>query len=120
LVPRERLVIRAGEINQGITDKGDIYDLLKDRLSSIDEKLGLKGCITFQFFYNKENHRMLGIEVNPRFGGGYPLTFKSNGNYSELIIKEYLLSQVQTEFIDNWEDKYIMLRYDAAFFIKRK
>lgn len=119
LVPRERLVVRAGEVNQGITDKGEIYRALKDRLLGIDEKLGLRGCITFQFFFNKDSFRIIGIEVNPRFGGGYPLTYESKGNYSEYIIKEYLLSQIHTEFIDDWEDKNLMLRYDAAFFTKQ-
>ena len=120
LVPRERLVVRAGEVNQGVTDKGEVYRALKDRLSAIDEKLGLRGCITFQFFFNKQSHRIIGIEVNPRFGGGYPLTFEAKGNYSEYVIKEYLLFQTHTEFIDDWEDKYLMLRYDAAFFTKQE
>jgi carbamoyl-phosphate synthase large subunit len=112
VVPRERLLVRAGEMNQGRTDKGPIYGLLKQRLSSLQ---GARGCITAQFFYDKSSKELKGIEINPRFGGGYPLTYHSGGLYSDFLLQEYILNEQLGEF-DDWIDDLKMLRYDAAFF----
>jgi carbamoyl-phosphate synthase large subunit len=112
VVPRERLAVRAGEMNQGRTDKGVIYNLLKSRLSSLE---GARGCITAQFFYDKSTEELIGIEINPRFGGGYPLTYESGAAYSDFILKEYILNE-RVEPFDRWKHNLKMLRYDAAFF----
>lgn len=112
IVPRERLLIRAGEMNQGRTDKGPVYKLLKRKLSALK---GARGCITAQFFYNKSSDELIGIEINPRFGGGYPLTYQSGAVYSDYILKEYILNE-QVEEFEDWTDGLKMLRYDAAFF----
>ena len=112
VVPRERLAVRAGEMNQGRTDKGSIYTLLKSRMSMLE---GARGCITAQFFFNKLTEELKGIEINPRFGGGYPLTYKSGAAYSDFILKEYILNE-KIEAFEGWTHDLKMLRYDAAYF----
>ena len=32
---------------------------------------------------------MVGIEINPRFGGGYPQSYAAGANFPELLIREY-------------------------------
>lgn len=54
---------------------------------------GCVGCICVQVFYNPETEDIVGIEINPRFGGGYPLTYKAGGDFSELMIREYFLGE---------------------------
>ena len=76
IVPRERIKVRAGEINKGRTAKNDIVDYLKERLGYIE---GCFGCICIQLFYHPETKDIVGIEINPRFGGGYPLTYMCGG-----------------------------------------
>ena len=112
VVPRERLAVRAGEMNQGRTDKGPIYELLKSRMSMLE---GARGCITSQFFYDKLTEELKGIEINPRFGGGYPLTYKSGAIYSDFILTEYILNE-KIETFEGWTHDLKMLRYDAAYF----
>ena len=112
VVPRERLAVRAGEMNQGRTDKGSIYTLLKSRMSMLE---GARGCITAQFFYDKLTEELKGIEINPRFGGGYPLTYKSGAAYSDFILMEYILNE-KIEAFEGWTHDLKMLRYDAAYF----
>lgn len=114
LVPRERLEIRAGEINKGITRKNYVYSFLHERLKNI---AGARGCICAQFFYCAENNDVLGIEINPRFGGGYPLSYAAGANYPEFLIREYLLGEAVEPFGD-WSDAMLMLRYDDAVFVK--
>ena len=112
IVPRERLAVRAGEMNQGRTDKGSIYPHLKSRMSKLK---GARGCITAQFFYDQLTEELKGIEINPRFGGGYPLTYQSGAIYSDYILKEYILNKKIGAF-EGWTHDLKMLRYDAAFF----
>ena len=59
---------------------------------------------------------MVGIEINPRFGGGYPLSYNAGGNFPELLIREYFLNEA-IEYFDNWKDDMLMLRYDDAVYI---
>lgn len=113
VVPRERVEIRAGEINKGYTRKNYIVDFLCRRMSYVK---GVVGCICLQLFYHPQTHDIVGIEINPRFGGGYPLSYASGANFPEYMIREYLL-QESLEYSDTWTDNLLMLRYDNAVFI---
>ena len=112
-VPRERIEIRAGEINKGRTVKEFLEPYIHQHLSYIE---GCEGCICGQFFYNKENNDVVGIEINPRFGGGYPLSYAARANYPEFLIREYFLGESML-YSDDWTDGMLMLRYDDAIFV---
>ncbi len=112
-VPRERIEIRAGEINKGRTVKGEICNYIKERLGYIE---GCVGCICMQLFFNEETHDIVGIEINPRFGGGYPLSYAAGANYPEYLIREYFCNE-EIEYSDDWTDNKLMLRYDNAIFV---
>lgn len=114
IVPRERLEIRAGEINKGITRKNFIVNYLKKRMNFLQ---GVIGCICIQLFVNEESEDILAIEINPRFGGGYPLSYHAEANYPQYIINEYLCGQL-LNYDDSWTDNTLMLRYDAEVIIK--
>jgi carbamoyl-phosphate synthase large subunit len=109
LVPRERLEVRSGEISKGVTRKGKIYDFLLPRLKKIN---GALGSINIQIFSDESQTKFYGLEVNPRFGGGYPLTHSSGGNYIKWLLREYFLME-EVKFYDQWESDLLMLRYDA-------
>ena len=113
IVPRERIKIRAGEINKGKTEKDPLTPYLYDRLETIE---GCIGCICVQVFLNKATNDVIGIEINPRFGGGYPLTYVAGGNYPEYMIREYFLGE-EIQYKDDWKDHLLMLRYDDAVFV---
>lgn len=113
LVPRERLEVRAGEVSKGVTRKNYIYDFLIERLREVP---GAYGCVTVQVFGNPKTWEVKGLEINPRFGGGYPLTSAAGCSYVELILKEYLLDE-KIPFFDNWTNGLIMLRYDAKVLV---
>ena len=113
IVPRERIKIRAGEINKGLTEKKPLTQYLYDRLETIE---GCIGCICIQVFMNPQSGDVVGIEINPRFGGGYPQTYAAGGNFAELLIREYFMNE-SIEYFDNWKDHLLMLRYDDAVFV---
>lgn len=114
IVPRERIEIRAGEINKGVTRKNAIIAYLRSRLSLLD---GVRGVICMQLFYDETSGDIKAIEINPRFGGGYPLSYEAGANFIEYLIREYLLGQ-KLEYDESWRDNLLMLRYDAAVFTR--
>ena len=107
-MPRKRIFVRSGEINKGVTRKNQIVAFLKEKLNFIE---GAIGCLTIQVFFNKISEEIIGIEINPRFGGGFPLSYLAGANFPKWIIDEYLLNK-NISYNDDWEDNLLMLRYD--------
>lgn len=109
IVPRERIEVRGGEVSKGITRKNYLVDFLKEHFEHLP---GVIGCICIQLFYRERDRNIFGIEINPRFGGGYPLSFHAGANFPLFILKEYLRKE-EINYSDSWEGNTIMLRYDA-------
>jgi carbamoyl-phosphate synthase large subunit len=114
LVPRVRLATRSGEISKGVTCRGKVLDFLRERFSKME---GARGCITLQLFHNEKQDLFCGIEINPRFGGGFPLSYKSGADYPGWLIDEYIRGQA-IPFFDGWENGLLMLRYDQELFVR--
>jgi carbamoyl-phosphate synthase large subunit len=111
IVPRQRLEVRAGEVSKAKAVKDRrIINAVKLLCSKLK---GAYGCITIQLF--KTEDRIIFIEINPRFGGGYPLSFLSGANFAEYLIKDFL--QQKLAYNEDWTDQRIMLRYDAEVII---
>ena len=113
VVPRKRIEVREGEVSKGLTEKNVLMDVIGLRLSHIE---GAVGCLTTQFFKHKETDAIYGIEINARFGGGFPLTYLSGANYVKWLIEEYLLGK-PIPFFSDWEDQLLMLRFDQEILI---
>jgi carbamoyl-phosphate synthase large subunit len=108
VVPRKRIAVRSGEISKGLTCNNFLVEYIKDRLSIIQ---GAIGCLTIQVFFNEKIQRVVAIEINPRFGGGYPLSYLAGANFPKWIIEEYLLNK-KISYSNKWETDLLMLRYD--------
>lgn len=113
IVPRERLAIRAGEINKGATRHTWLLQYLHQRISHLD---GARGSLCMQLFVDDERQQVRAIEVNPRFGGGYPLSYYAGANFPAWLISEYLLGK-EIAYTDSWRPDTIMLRYDSQVII---
>lgn len=113
-VPRKRIAVRSGEISKGLTSKNYLVSFLKERLSQLE---GALGCLTIQVFHNKATNRVIGIEINPRFGGGYPLSYLAGANFPKWILIEYLENKSISCF-DAWEENLLMLRYDDEVLVR--
>ncbi|MEW4924167.1 ATP-grasp domain-containing protein [Algibacter sp. 2305UL17-15] len=112
-VPRKRIEVRGGEVSKAITKKDAVLDYIKQKLATLE---GARGCVIFQFFKHKENDEIRGIEINARFGGGYPLTYLAGGNFPKWMIEEYLLNK-EIEVFNDWEENLLMLRYDTEVLV---
>lgn len=113
IVPRKRIHVRAGEINKGVTKKNIIIPFLKERLCFIK---GAIGCLTMQVFLHKKNNNIVAIEINPRFGGGFPLSYKAGANYPQWLIREFYFNET-ISYTEDWEENLLMLRYDDEILV---
>lgn len=116
LVPRRRIEVRGGEISKGRTEKWALYDALRNKFSHMP---GARSCLTMQFFEHRKSGRIVGIEINPRFGGGFPLSYAAGAAYPAFLIEEYLLGK-EISFFEGWIDMRVMLRYDAEVIVDAK
>lgn len=111
IVPRQRLEVRAGEVSKAKTVKdARIIKAIKELCSKLE---GAYGCITIQLF--RTDDRIVFIEINPRFGGGYPLSLRAGANFAEFLIKDYL--GMSLTYSEEWLDNTLMLRYDGEVIV---
>ena len=108
-VPRKRIEVRGGEVVKAVTVKN--HSLI-DQTNEMLAKLGAgPGVITTQCFLSKED-KVKFIEINPRFGGGVPLSIKAGANFPKWIIE--MIFGIESSIKSNsWQDNLYMLRYDA-------
>lgn len=112
VVPRLRIETRAGEVSKGMTVKHSAIMEAGKRLGqSLPDAVG---CVTAQCFL-KEDGSITFIEINPRFGGGFPLAAHAGANFPRWII-EWMLGRNPDIALDGWRDGVVMLRYDAEIF----
>lgn len=114
VVPRQRLEVRDGEVNKAITVDDGIIEYVKERLSYLP---GARGCINVQVFKHNTTNQLKGIEINPRFGGGFPLSYRCGALFPDYLISEYLDNK-EISFNDSWEKGVLMLRYDDEVIVR--
>jgi carbamoyl-phosphate synthase large subunit len=112
-VPHRRIEVRAGEVSKGVTVKN--VELMQ-LVSCVLERLpGAYGPLNVQGFLSSDGQFVI-TEINPRFGGGYPLAYQAGADFPRWLIEE-LLGLPSSASFDGWRDRLAMLRYDSAVFI---
>jgi carbamoyl-phosphate synthase large subunit len=114
VVPRKRLEVRSGEVSKAriVKDKK-----IMKTVKRLVEQLGAgPGIITVQLFKTYDNKIKI-TEVNPRFGGGVPLSIKAGANFPKWILQQLTGKKPEIKF-DGFEDHLTMLRYDAEVWIR--
>ena len=56
------------------------------------------------------------IEINPRFGGGAPLSIRAGADFPRWLFLELLGKEPQIRF-DGFRDGLLMLRYDSQVWL---
>jgi carbamoyl-phosphate synthase large subunit len=73
------------------------------------------GVVTLQLFLTRDK-KVKFIEINPRFGGGAPLSVKAGADFPKWILQE-LLGRKTNIRPDAFEDALVMLRYDGEVWL---
>ena len=107
VVPRLRMATRSGEISKGkiIKDREIIEDIKR-----LVEVLKPIGHITVQLM--KTNKGIEYIEINPRFGGGAPMSIQSGADSCENLYR--LLMGENLEYNENYRDNIMFFRFDNS------
>jgi carbamoyl-phosphate synthase large subunit len=115
-IPHRRIRTRGGEVSRGLTERHDaIEEAARKAMASLP---GAYGALCVQFIDDPSRGPQL-IEVNARFGGGYPLAHRAGARFPERLVREAAgLPEPEGES-DSWEAGWEMFRYDQSAFVRR-
>lgn len=113
-VPRRRIEVRTGEVTKAMTVALAPVEELARRIAA--RLPGARGCLNVQIFHRESDGAMWVIEINPRFGGGYPLTLQSGADFCRWTIEE-AMGTAPTPLGQPWRSNLVMLRFDDAVFV---
>jgi len=115
VVPRKRIEVRSGEVSKGQIVKNS---RVMTEVAKVVEALGAgPGVITLQLILNGRN-KINFIEINPRFGGGAPLSIKAGANFPKWILQQ-LAGQNPHIKSDGFKDNLLVLRYDSEVWFEK-
>ncbi len=111
-IPHRRLEIRAGEVSKARTER---VPALMKAAATIGQALAGQafGALCFQAIVDERNEAVV-IEINARFGGGYPIADQAGASFTKWLLE---ITAGRTCSAQNlWRENVLMLRYDAAVF----
>ena len=110
ITPRIRLAVRSGEV---LKTKICQDETIITEMETIIKAFKPCGPITVQLIRDKASGADYFIEINPRYGGGAPLSMKAGADSSEVMIK--LLNGQQIEYCQKAaEEGAIYSRFDQS------
>ncbi len=120
IVPRVRLEVRSGEVVKSRTAKlGTVVRETKRLLEALNREGNVAGPLTIQCFLTEDESKISFIEINPRFGGGVPLSFAAGANYgtalAEMCGGRRWSVRTEEEYLADFSEL-TMLRYDQAVY----
>lgn len=110
ITPRERIAVREGEVlkTQICQD-----EKIKEECKKLIKGFEPVGQITVQLIQDEKTGENYYIEINPRFGGGAPLTIKAGADSAEAAIR--IINGEKLDYIDNAADNgLIFSRFDQS------
>lgn len=112
VVPRRRIEVRGGEVSKGVTvDYPPVIEVAR----RVAEHLpGAYGVLNVQVFYEPRTGELNIIEINPRFGGGYPLSHLAGANFMGALLRDGRGEQFDAL---EWKAGTLLLRYDAEVIV---
>lgn len=114
-VPRERIRTLGGESIQGITlDRPELDGWLEQVLQACS-RLGARGPVTLQAFLTRRGPVL--SEINPRFGGGFPLALAAGGDYPAWILA-HLRGEPLEPKLGQYRRGLYMTRYYSEIFLE--
>ncbi|MBE3584483.1 MAG: ATP-grasp domain-containing protein [Limnochordaceae bacterium] len=110
-VPRKRLKVRGGEVERAITIDDTTF---ADFVLKIANGFKPYGPINVQCFVGDSGPVF--SEINPRFGGGYPLADAAGAQFPELIL-DLVAGKTLECRLGKYQRGLVMARYDDAVFM---
>ena len=112
IVPRERLQVRAGEV---LKTEICMDETMIEEAKTLCKAFKPCGPMTVQLIRDKDGIDWF-IEINPRFGGGAPLSMKAGARSAEAILQ--LMDGEKVSYMQDIADGAIYSRFDQSVCIK--
>lgn len=113
VVPRRRLEVRTGEVSKSLVVKdAALIDMGRRVALALGE---CRGVVTVQCMVSPTG-RIRVIEINPRFGGGAPLSIHAGADFPRWLMAEHLGRKLRVGD-SSFRDNVAMLRYDQSVFV---
>jgi carbamoyl-phosphate synthase large subunit len=111
IVPRERVVIRAGVIDRGRTVRNPALIALAEACAAA---IPFAGAVNIQC--RIVDGRPVVFEINPRFSGGIPLTIEAGADFPAMLIR-LAAGQHVAPAIGRFRDNLWMTNYETSVFV---
>lgn len=113
-VPRRRIETRAGEVSKGVTVRDvTLMALAQDVAEALP---GARAVLNVQVFADPERNEQKVIEINARFGGGFPLSWAAGARMPLWVVQD-LEGNPPKGPLDDWTNNLMMLRYDQGIYV---
>jgi carbamoyl-phosphate synthase large subunit len=114
-VPRRRIEVRAGEVSKGVTVRDEsLMALATDVVSALP---GARGVLNVQVFSDADRGVQQVIEINARFGGGFPLSWAAGARMPVWGVHEFEGTGPTQPELSQWTSGLVMLRYDQGVYV---
>jgi carbamoyl-phosphate synthase large subunit len=112
IVPRQRLVVRSGEVDKGVTVHDDALIEATQKLT--DLMPGLWGVFCCQC-RRPDGDEAFFFEINPRFGGGAPLSIAAGVDLPRYLMEEVTGREISAR-LGEFTPNLVLMRYSADLF----
>jgi carbamoyl-phosphate synthase large subunit len=109
-VPHRRIEVRAGEVSKGRTERRSDLTIIAQKIATLN---GARGAFCFQLIDSDRGPVV--FEINARFGGGYPLAHRAGATFVKWLLED--ACGLPCSANDRWQDRLLLLRYDAEVFV---
>ena len=114
ITPRERLAVRAGEV---LKTKICQDDQMIEEMKTLIADYRPCGQITVQLIQDETTGDNYYIEINPRFGGGAPLSIKAGADSAKAVI--HMLKGEKLSYVEKAaKDRAVYSRFDQSICVE--
>ena len=110
---REKLSMRSGETDKAVSVISDELEMIGAKLGRTLEHIGNMDCDVF-----KCGNKYYVLELNPRFGGGYPFSHEAGVNTAAIYVT-WLKGQKEIMDYVNYKDGVCFAKCDRMIKVKR-
>lgn len=111
-IPRKRIKVRGGEVERGVTIDDAQF---RESVVAISSHFKPYGPINVQCFVTDRGP--IFTEINPRFGGGYPLADAAGAQFPEMVL-DLVSGRAIEPRLGSYERGLVMMRFDDAFYAR--
>ncbi|MDB4491414.1 ATP-grasp domain-containing protein [bacterium] len=112
LFAKKKLRMREGETEKSVSVKSS---KIMDLITKLTTKLNLRGVIDVDMILHCGDYYIL--EVNPRFGGGYPHAYECGVNIPKMIVNN-MNKQQNMRTMDGYDESVVMMKYYEVRMLK--